>query len=122
MDSPVHGNAVVAAVTVAIRENGSKIAYFSHSARTARAQSTVPPTQALRPRANMPKYIIQKNALAKGNNAGLDALQRDSPSESVRPLALPSNMATASAGGHPSKKVQQRRTPGPTPHPSPQTP
>ena len=30
--SPVYGNTVVAAVTSAIRENGSKRAYFSHSA------------------------------------------------------------------------------------------
>ena len=29
------GNTVVTAVTLAIRENGSKIAYFLHSARTA---------------------------------------------------------------------------------------
>ena len=45
----MHGNTVVTAVTVAIGENGSKIAYFSHSVRTvaqsARTAHGVPPTQ-----------------------------------------------------------------------------
>ena len=31
----MHGNTVVTAVTVAIGENGSEMAYFSHSAGTA---------------------------------------------------------------------------------------
>ena len=41
--SPVFGNAVVIAVTLAIGEKGSRIAYFSHSAGAARAQRTVRP-------------------------------------------------------------------------------
>ena len=35
LSSPAHGNTVVTAVPLAIGENGSKIAYFSHSAGTA---------------------------------------------------------------------------------------
>ena len=38
LGSPVYGNTVVTAVTLAIGENGSKIAYFSHSAGRAHAQ------------------------------------------------------------------------------------
>ena len=34
LSSTVYGNTVVTAVTFAIRENGSKIAHFSHSAHT----------------------------------------------------------------------------------------
>ena len=37
------GNTVVTAVTLARRGNRSKIAYFLHTARTARAQRTVCP-------------------------------------------------------------------------------
>ena len=38
----MYGNAVVTAITVAIGDNGFKIAYFSHSAR---AQRTVRPLE-----------------------------------------------------------------------------
>ena len=43
LSSPVSGSTVVTAVTLAIGGNRSKIAYFSHSAGTARAQRTVRP-------------------------------------------------------------------------------
>ena len=47
----MHGNTVVTAVTSATGENGSKMANFSHSAGTARAQCTMRPQRVIQVKA-----------------------------------------------------------------------